>query len=538
MRDAWTVRQEGTELSIDPSAWALIDDPIWVYDIGRGRMVWANSAALAFWHIDNLDNLRARDFGSVSDVTKTRLHDYADRFALGESVVAMWTLYPANEPTTVKCRCADIQLTNGGSAMMVHVIGSEGVAERVRDEAEAAEAVRDARDSLARAEARFRTFAEAGSDWLWETDSMHRFVYSSASICEHMKHPLNEFLGRTRHELLKQIGAEPDTDEIREKWVQHRDDLNSHRSFRDFKYSYRTASGEIGHSAVSGDPVFDSRGCFRGYRGVGRSITIEVEAERRERTLVRERDAAVTANTVMNRFLATMSHELRTPLNAIIGFSEVLSEEIFGKLGNDAYRDYANDILKSSQHLLSIVNDLLELSRLDSADFALETLPVNVLAEEIVSIAEGLTIRHQVYLERHLPAAPFDLEVDRRGIKQVILNLLSNAIKFSNPGGTVSLSFSQNNGDTEITVRDAGCGIAAEKLEHIFEPFRAVEPHHAGSGAGLGLWITKNIVDAHGGKIIIDSKAGAGTTATVRLPVRAPKVSNDAADLAVMQQAS
>ncbi len=514
------------ELGFDPTALSFVADAIWVYDLGRDRMVWANPTALKFWRAESLEVFCARTFGANSDVTKGRLSDYADRFADGETIEAHWTLYPDNEPHTVRCRCTGVALNDGRMAMMVHVIGTGDDINERQGDADQAEALRDARDQLAQAEARFRTFAEVGSDWLWETDEDLRFVFYSSSVNEHYKRSMHEMLGMTRHELLETIGAERNDDETQAKWAKHAEDLAERRPFRDFEYAYRAGDGTIGYSAVSGDPVFSATGAFQGYRGVGRNVTGSVETERNARTLERERDIAVTANTLMNRFLATMSHELRTPLNAIIGFSEMISEEVFGVLGNETYHGYSKDILGSARHLLSIVDDLLGTSRLDLGEQALELERVSAkrLADEILAIAQGISLQQHIRLDSDVPEPGLELFIDRRSLKQVILNLVSNAIKFSEPSSAVSLRIAPNKDGVEIVVRDSGCGIPEDALESIFDPLRSIDPYRTGSGAGLGLWISKRFVTAHEGTLSIESIVGEGTTATVRLPL--PELAN------------
>lgn len=517
-------RDDTAGLAIDPTGWSLLADPIWVFDLDGHRMVWANDAALAFWRAASLDELRARDFGPMSDVTRSRLGGYGDRFALGQQVEATWTLYPGNVPVTVRCRCRGVPLTEGGrAAMMVHVIDSGNRASDSGAAVDKAEELREARDQLAQAEARFRAFAKAGADWLWETNEQHQFVYYSYNILHHYGYSLEHLLGITRLELIARIGADPDTPQTREKWARHAEDLAAHRSFRNLEYAFRWESEEIRHASISGDPVFDHTGRFLGYRGVGRDVTAAVVAAERARSLRHERDIAVTANSVMNQFLATMSHELRTPLNAIIGFSEILSGEMFGALGNDTYRGYSTDIFASAQHLLAIVNDLLDLSRLELLDqeHSLERISAGDLASEILAMVRGLAERRQLTLIRDVPVTGLELEVDRRGLKQVAINLLSNAIKFTEPGGTVSFRLaSADDGGVEIVVRDTGVGMSEQQMATIFKPFHNSNPHVARAtiGSGLGLWICKRMVDAYGGELRIDSVPGAGTTAIVRLP--------------------
>lgn len=510
----------GAQLAFDPIAWQHIADPIWVYDLSRDRIVWANPEALAFWRAETLEALQSRSFASNSDVAKTRLRDYADRIGSGETFETPWTFYPGGVTKTARCRCSGVPLDDGRTGLLSHVVRLEEDSEVPRKGFDHAEILRNARDELARAEARFRTFAEAGSDWLWETDEQHRFIYFSSSVQDHFVQTFRDMIGRTRHDVMAEIGAEPDDYETQQKWDRHAATLAAHEPFRDLRYRIRNESGKIRYSSISGDPIFDETGTFRGYRGVARNVTDTIEAERHAHALERERDLAVTSKTVMNRFLATMSHELRTPLNAIIGFSEIMSREIFGSLGNKVYRDYSEDILGSARHLLSIVEDLLGLSRFDLADQPLkpDRTAARALCEDILAIAQGVSLQRSINLTADIPDPEFEIYGDRRGLKQVALNLLSNAIKFSAPFSTVKLRIAPYEDGAEIVISDDGPGISEPLLNKVFEPLQTIDPHHAGSGAGLGLWIAKRIVTAHRGTIDLTSAVGEGTTATVRIP--------------------
>ena len=166
-----------TPLSIHTDGWSLIGVPIWVFDLDHYRILWANEVALEFWQSESLAELQARDMSSTSDVARSRLREYADRFTQDETVDATWTLYPKGEAVTVRLRCRGVPTADGRTAMLVH---ATDVADLPADQIDRSDELREARDQLARAEARFRVFAEAGSDWLWETDEAHRFVYYSS----------------------------------------------------------------------------------------------------------------------------------------------------------------------------------------------------------------------------------------------------------------------------------------------------------------------------------------------------------------------
>jgi GAF domain-containing protein/anti-sigma regulatory factor (Ser/Thr protein kinase) len=229
------------------------------------------------------------------------------------------------------------------------------------------------------------------------------------------------------------------------------------------------------------------------------------------------------ANRHKSEFLANVSHELRTPLNAVIGFSEVLLEKLFGEL-NDKQNEYVDDILSSGRHLLSLINDILDLSKIEAGHMELELttfdLP-NALDNALVLIRERAS-RHGVRLERVVDEQLGDFRGDERKIKQVLVNLLSNAVKFTPEGGKIQVRAGLDNGAVKISVSDTGIGIAPEHHETIFEEFRQVGSDYARKreGTGLGLTLTKKFVEMHGGRIWVESEPGKGSTFTFTLPVQ------------------
>ncbi len=281
-------------LGLDPTGWSSIEDPLWVFDLDESRVVWANAAGLAFWHGTSLAELAGRDMTAKSDVARARLRDYADRFALGETVMASWTLMPAGVPTTVRCRCSGVPLADGRLAMLTHVLSLRDDSTDEVAAIDASEELRHARDRLAQAEARFRAFAEIGSDWLWETDAAHRFTYVSSSITRHTGYRPEDIVGLSRRAVMARIGM-VDGGAGSERRAALEADLGGHRPFRDFRFAFRRASGELGHAAISGDPVFDSQGQFQGYRGIGADVTMTVLASVDLERRVRERTAALEA---------------------------------------------------------------------------------------------------------------------------------------------------------------------------------------------------------------------------------------------------
>jgi signal transduction histidine kinase/HAMP domain-containing protein len=242
----------------------------------------------------------------------------------------------------------------------------------------------------------------------------------------------------------------------------------------------------------------------------------------REESLRRATREAEAANASKSRFLANMSHELRTPLNAIIGFSEIIAGQFFGELGNARYLDYSHDILRSGRHLLAVINDVLDLSRSEAGKMVLaarETDMRDVLTDCIAMVREqcadaGLTLA--VTGMEH----PLLMTGDAAKLPQIFLNLLSNAIKFTEKGGTVSLSARSTAESVAVTVADTGIGMDPEDVEIAFQPFGQVDNRleRRYEGAGLGLPLTRALVDLHKGSIAIDSARGQGTRITISFP--------------------
>jgi signal transduction histidine kinase len=229
------------------------------------------------------------------------------------------------------------------------------------------------------------------------------------------------------------------------------------------------------------------------------------------------------ANRHKSEFLANMSHELRTPLNAIIGFSEVLLERMFGEV-NDKQEEYLQDIYSSGRHLLSLINDILDLSKVEAGRMELEltTFSLPMAIDNALTLVRTRAENHGITLETDVDGRLGDFVGDERKIKQILVNLLSNAVKFTPEGGRVAVHAGPANGNVEISVSDTGIGIPQEDQGLIFEEFRQAGPDHAGKreGTGLGLTLTRKFVELHGGAIWVKSEVGRGSIFTFTLPVR------------------
>jgi signal transduction histidine kinase len=229
------------------------------------------------------------------------------------------------------------------------------------------------------------------------------------------------------------------------------------------------------------------------------------------------------ANRHKSEFLANMSHELRTPLNAIIGFSEVLGERLFGEL-NDKQAEYTEDILSSGRHLLSLINEILDLSKVEAGrmDLEMAAFDLPLAIDNARTFVRERATKHGITLDVDVDERLGEFVGDERKIKQILLNLLSNAVKFTPERGRIGISARQVDGSVEISVSDTGIGIAPEDQPKVFEEFRQVgtDYAHKGEGTGLGLTLAKKFVELHGGRIWVESEVGRGSTFTFTLPTR------------------
>jgi two-component system, cell cycle sensor histidine kinase PleC len=232
---------------------------------------------------------------------------------------------------------------------------------------------------------------------------------------------------------------------------------------------------------------------------------------------------AQAASKAKSDFLAIVSHELRTPLNAVIGFSEIMSGEMLGPIGSPQYKEYAHDICNSGRHLLEIINDIIDFTKLESGTMTLNSTIVDLVkvSEICLKMVTQKAAEHNLRLAFDMPGEQLLISVDERLVRQVILNLLTNAIKFSYPGGCVTLSVRRDaTRTTFIMVEDEGIGIAPENIGKIFQPFVQVEDAMIRNydGMGLGLPLVKQITELHGGEVSVASTQGKGTAVQLALP--------------------
>jgi two-component system, cell cycle sensor histidine kinase DivJ len=312
--------------------------------------------------------------------------------------------------------------------------------------------------------------------------------------------------------------------------IVHPDDLAAvQAAFLESAYFGREGKAEVRLRRAGKDYVWTEMRCRpAGPRPKGAAAEIVAvtrditERKAQERALIEARDEAMSASRAKSAFLANMSHELRTPLNAIIGFSELMTREIFGPLGNARYQEYARLIHDSGGHLLDLINGVLDMSKIEAGKFELyeEVFDLADVASSALRFVKLAAERNGVALLSDVAPSAGQIFADRRAVKQILVNLLSNGVKFTPRGGEVRLSARLIDRGVEIMVRDTGTGISKSDLEKLGKPFEQAEGAAARSkeGTGLGLALIKSLTALHGGETVLESALGVGTTVRVRLP--------------------
>lgn len=366
--------------------------------------------------------------------------------------------------------------------------------------------------ALAESERRFRDIIDIASDWVWESDADGRITFVSERFTESTGLPTSDFIGRTRSELPFYDRGDPGFHAIEE-------DARNHRPIHGRRLRFVVPTG---HRQISlrGRPVFGEDGRFLGYRGTGTDVTREHEYVQRLHEAMVE---AQSANRAKSRFLANMSHDLRTPLNAIMGFSEIMQAEVFGPVGHPRYAEYVRDVRTSAVHLLELIDDLLDLARIESGRIEMteERLVIADIVDEAMMLVAPRCEARGVALSKTCAVDAPVVRTDRRAVKQILVNLLTNASKFTERGGAIEVVVEPDrSGGVWVTVRDDGCGISPAMIDEVTKPFvQASDPSaRPRDGVGLGLAIVRSLADAIGAEFRIESRLGEGTAVAFRLP--------------------
>jgi len=366
-----------------------------------------------------------------------------------------------------------------------------------------------AEEALRESEERFRIMADSAPVLLWMSDAN--------ALCTFFNKPWLDFTGRTLEQERGNGWTEGVHPEDKERCLAtYMAAFNAHQNFR-MEYRLKRGNGEYGWLLDTGVPRFTPSGSFVGYIGSCIDITEHKQAEIKLRD---SKEIAEAGSRAKSEFLATMSHELRTPLNAILGLSHLLYQEIFGSL-NAKQKEYVTYIHSSGEHLLALINDILDLSKLEAGKEELMPMPLQVqeLSDYCLMIVRERAFEKGLQLTTEIDLQADVCIGDERRVKQMLLNLLSNAIKFT-PAGSVSLRVKKVHQGIAFTVADTGIGIAPEQLELLFQPFKQLDSqlNRQYEGTGLGLALTRKLARLHGGDVTVQSTLGEGSQFTLLLP--------------------
>ncbi|MBT3766432.1 MAG: PAS domain S-box protein, partial [Rhodospirillales bacterium] len=361
--------------------------------------------------------------------------------------------------------------------------------------------------ALRNSEERFRDIAECASDWFWEMDKNLRFTFISEKFFEITQVKRESVIGKTRLEILKDkiTSMEPEPRQV------HQDDMEKHRPFTRLELAINNDDGDVFHILISGKPLFGDNDDFLGYRGAGRDVTSRWEWEEQLNAAMARADQASQAKS---DFLASMSHELRTPLNGILGFSQLLEFNPKEPL-SDNQSQYVGHILHAGNHLLDLINQVLDLAKIETGNIPLNVEPIRVndVVAECQALLQTVADSRKIKLTLNLDDPSLLVSADYTRLKQVVVNLVSNAIKYNHKGGSVEISTEVTDNDSiRILVKDTGPGIPEENFKNLFQPFNRLAAEGSGiEGTGIGLSIARKLIDLMSGQIGLESTVGEGS---------------------------
>ena len=362
---------------------------------------------------------------------------------------------------------------------------------------------------------RLRDFSLSASDWFWETDAEHRFCYFSDNFEKMYGLPADRLLGQSRKAILEVDALNPQV-----LIESHLAQLAAHLPFKNFEYQIRIEDSDIRWISVSGLPHVDAAGHFAGYRGTGAIVT---ERKLNEESLRQAMQMAQAANLAKSRFLATMSHEIRTPMNGILGMAQML---LLPNLSEEERDEYARIILTSGQTLMTLLNDILDLSKIEAGKLHLDSTVFEpaALIHEAQMLFTGAAKAKQLQLADQWHGVSNQRYLaDSHRLRQMLSNLVGNAVKFTRQGSVrVEAAEIECHGESallEFAVTDSGIGIPADKLDLLFQPFSQADSSTTREfgGTGLGLSIVNSLAQAMGGEVGVQSVAGQGSRFWFRL---------------------
>lgn len=369
----------------------------------------------------------------------------------------------------------------------------------------------EARDALAASEERYRQLFELVQDGLAFSGPDDRVELVNDAFCRMLGYSQEEVMGRDRRDFIH-----PEERDTSTEW--HRRRREGSHDTRRFPRRLLHRDGSTVYTETQVASLFQD-GRYAGVLAVHTDFTERLQLQREAE---RQRERAHRA-ALREEFMAIVSHELRTPLTSILGFGELLDLGVGGEL-TELQREYVEEITRAGGHLLQLINDVLDLSRLEAERMEVRSVDVDPrrIVREVVRGMEPIIARSRVPLEMSLDAGPDSVKADPRALRQIVTNLVSNALKFT-PEGTVTLSLESDYEGMVLFVEDSGIGIPPDRLDEIFEPFRQAESglDRPYGGSGLGLTIAARLVDLHRGQIMLCSLPGQGTTVRVWLPFRA-----------------
>ncbi|MEH6630104.1 MAG: ATP-binding protein [Halopseudomonas aestusnigri] len=488
----------------DLSAFNRLSTAIWVFDIDDHKIWWGNESALEFWEAESLSVLIERDFSSDSTTVRRRLAEIFSNTSQGERVEENWTLYPNGAPKMVIVTFTPILIESKKRAVLIEA------SPQIRDELD--HRAKRILEAVRHTPLMISTFANDGRLLAQNP--------AAASVYDIENKPTTTLIERYNDpNIIKSISDRQQTGE---------------RFGRDIKVQtavgdrWHTLTVEFGLDPVSGTKVIvateeDITERVKAQEEL-RRLNLDLEKRVSERThkLTLARHEAEKANKSKGNFLATMSHELRTPLNAIIGFSDMLEHQIYGPI-NDKQSSALKDIHSSAQHLLELINELLDASTIDSGELNLfegyfqhdSIVDYCRAAFELEAMKKDqcFTVQNNVI--------DVSMKGDARRFRQILINLIGNAIKYTPEGGTISLSVNYDTAHNIVfAIKDTGIGIPANRLKDVCKAFTqaASSSWASGKGVGLGLYIASRLVAAHDGELKIESEINKGTTVSVIIP--------------------